>query len=37
VVQSATNPDPTAPPEPGVADASSYMGIVNLLIVPAMD
>lgn len=37
VVQCATNPDPAAPPEPGVADANTYMGIVNQLLVPAMD
>jgi CubicO group peptidase (beta-lactamase class C family) len=37
VVQSATNPDPTAPPEPGVAGPNSYMAIVDQLLVPAMD
>jgi CubicO group peptidase (beta-lactamase class C family) len=37
VVQSATNPDPAAPPEPGVAGPNNYMAIVNLLLVPAMD
>ena len=36
VVQSVTDPDLTAPAAPGVAWHTSYMGIVNDLLVPAM-